>query len=72
MENITGKLIYVFSRLREPSSHASISAMLALFGTQIPDATWNTVVNGLALLFGIAGVFVKEAQPETLVKGFSK
>jgi hypothetical protein len=38
MENITGKLIYIFQRLREPSSHAAISALLALAGVHVPDA----------------------------------
>lgn len=67
-----GKVLYVFRRLREPSTHASLAALLGLFGTSIPDATWNSVVNGLAILFGIAGVFIKEGKPETKVEGFSE
>lgn len=72
MENITGKLIYIFQRLREPSSHAAISALLALAGLHIPSEVWATIFNGGAIIFGIAGVFVKEAQPQTRIEGFSK
>lgn len=70
MENIAGKVLYIFKRLREPSTHASIAALLALFGQSIPDATWNSIVNGLAVIFGIIGVFVSEGKPETKVDGF--
>jgi hypothetical protein len=38
----------------------------------VPDALWATIFNGAAVLFGIAGVFVKEAQPQTKIEGFSK
>lgn len=70
MENIAGKVLYIFDRLREPSSHASITAFLVLLGIHVPDATWNSVINGLAVLFGVLGVFIKEAKPETKVDGF--
>ena len=70
MENIAGKVLYIFKRLREPSTHASIAALLALFGQSIPDATWNSIVNGLAVIFGMIGVFVSEGKPETKVDGF--
>lgn len=70
MEDIAGKVLYIFHRLREPSSHAAIAGLLAVMGQQIPDETWNHVVNGLAVLFGIVGVFVKEAAPQTKVDGF--
>lgn len=70
MSNIIGKLLYVFKRLREPSTHAAISALLLMAGQNIPDETWNTVVNGGAVIFGILGVFFKEAEPETKIDGF--
>ena len=70
MENVAGKVLYIFKRLREPSTHAAIAGLLAVFGQSIPDATWNSSVNGLAVLFGIIGVFVSEGKPETKVDGF--
>lgn len=72
MENITGKLIYIFQRLREPSTYGALSALCALAGVHIPYELWATVFNGGAIIFGIAGVFVKEAQPQTKIEGFSK
>ncbi len=69
---ILGKILLVYSRLREPSSHAAICGLLALVGVNIPDATWSTVVNGLAVVFGILGVFIKEGKAETQVDGFTK
>ncbi|MGZ8927128.1 MAG: hypothetical protein ACXW03_01590 [Methylobacter sp.] len=65
-----GKLLYIFNRLREPSSHAAIAAMLAMFGQTLPLGAWETLVNGGAVVFGILGVFAKEGKPETVVKGF--
>lgn len=70
MSEYIGKMLYIFKRLREPSTHAAISSMLALWGVNIPDATWSTIINGLAVLFGLMGVFVKEGKPETVVDGF--
>lgn len=67
---IVGKLLYVFARLREPSTHAALAGLFGMVGVNIPDSSWSTVVNGLAVLFGIAGVFVREGKPETVVKGF--
>ena len=65
-----GKLLYTFRRLREPSSLAAISSMMAMVGYQLPTSSVTTVVNFLAVAFGIAGVWVKEGSPETEVEGF--
>jgi hypothetical protein len=54
------KLFYVYSRLREPSSHAALAAIFAVFGTNISDQMWNNVMNGLSAVFAIAGIFLKE------------
>jgi hypothetical protein len=70
MENITGKALYIFSRLREPSTYAALTGLLTVFGTQLDPGTWDSLVNGFAVIFGILGVFVAEAKPETQVKGF--
>jgi len=67
---MVGKLLYLFRRLREPSSQAAIAGLLGLFGQSIPPGTINTVVNGLAVVFGCVAVFVKEGRPESVVEGF--
>jgi hypothetical protein len=58
------KLFYVYSRLREPSSHAALAAIFAVFGTNISDQMWNNVMNGLSAVFAIAGIFLKEDTKE--------
>ena len=70
MGNIIGKLLYIFRRLKEPSTHVALAGLFALVGQQIPEEVWNQAINGLAVLFGIIGVFVSEAKPETKVDGF--
>jgi len=70
MEDVVGKALYIFKRLREPSTHVAIGGLLALVGQHIPDETWNQAINGLAVLFGILGVFVSEAGPKTKIDGF--
>jgi len=67
---MVGKLLYIFERLQEPSTHASLAALFALFGQSIEPGTWQTLMNGGAVIFGMIGVFVKEGQPETVIKGF--
>ena len=70
MEGIVGKLLYIFKRLREPSTHVALAGLLALVGQHIPEETWNQAINGAAVLFGIIGVFVAESGPKTQVDGF--
>ena len=70
MGNMVGKALYVFKRLREPSTHVALAGMLALIGQHIPEETWNQAINGLAVVFGILGVFVSESAPATKVDGF--
>ena len=50
---------FVVGRLKEPSTHAALTGMFAAFGN-ISDSTWNIVMNGLAVMFAVAGVFIKE------------
>ena len=70
MSEITGKLLYIFNRIREPSTQASISAMLAMFGQTIPAGAMHTIINFGVVVFGILGVFIREGKPETVIKGF--
>lgn len=70
MEDIAGKTLYIFKRLREPSTHAALASLFVLAGSQMPNEAWDSVMNGLAILFGIVGVFVAESKPVTKVEGF--
>lgn len=58
-------MLYIYNRLKEPSTHAALTGLFAMFGGSISDSTWNAVMNGLAIIFAIAGIFVKESKPET-------
>jgi hypothetical protein len=63
-----GKIVYIFQRLREPSSHAALASLVAFFG--ISEADFSKFESWAVLAFGLIGVFVKEAKPETKVDGF--
>ena len=71
MGNIPGKLIGAFiflkGRLREPSTYASLSAVMATFGLHADPGVIQDWMNTLTLVFGLLGFFVKEAKPETEV-----
>ncbi len=54
---------FVVGRLKEPSTHAALTGLFAAFGN-ISDSTWNIVMNGLAVTFAVAGVFIKEPGAE--------
>jgi len=60
LEGEYNKLFYIYNRLREPSSHAALAAVFAVFGTNISDQMWNNVMNGLSAGFALAGIFLKE------------
>lgn len=63
-----GKFLYLFKRLREPSSMAAISSFCAMMGINSEDM--NNYWQIATVVFGGLGVFIKEGQPETQVKGF--
>ena len=68
MGKVLGLFIYIKSRLREPSTFASLAAVMAIFGTHVDQGIVNDWLNTLTLVFGGLGFFVKEAQPETIIK----
>jgi len=70
MESVLGKLLYIFNRFKEPSTHAALAGMLGMLGVNIPDQQWSVAINGLAVLFGVLGVFVSESAPKTKIDGF--
>ena len=51
---------YLCMRLEEPSTHASISAMLLSLGINIDSGFLHNVFVMLSLMFGVAGILAKE------------
>ena len=50
----------ILARLREPSTYAGLSALLALGGVHIPEAKFQAITNALAALAAAAAMFVGE------------
>jgi len=56
-----GKLLYLWRRLQEPSSHIAIAFLLSTFKVdQITYDNWQSVV---ALIMMVIAVFVPEGKP---------
>jgi phytoene dehydrogenase-like protein len=51
----------ILTRLREPSTYAGLSALLALGGVHIPEAKFQAITNALAALAAAAAVFMGES-----------
>ena len=68
MGKILTAWIYLSARLREPSSQAALSAVLLSIGVQYDAGMVHDWLTTLGIGFGILGIFVKEAKPETEVK----
>ena len=64
-----GKLIYLFNRLQEPSTHASIISLIAYF--HVSQTDFDNYMNIATLAIGALGVFVPEGKPEAKVDGFN-
>lgn len=59
-ENLSQVAIYLSKKLREPSSHAALSAMLVNFGFVLGPGTGETLCFVLSGLFAAAGFFLNE------------
>lgn len=70
MDKIIGKLLYIYRKLREPSTHAALSAIMTGFSLNMPDEKLRAIAGGAAIIFGILGVFFDEQGPATKVDGF--
>lgn len=65
MGKILTAYLYLSRRLKEPSTMASLSAVMLTFGVQIePGAVHDWLTTG-GILFGLLGVFVSESKPNT-------
>ena len=70
METIIGKLLYIYRKLREPSTQASLAAIMTSFAISIPDDKLKAIAGGATIIFGILGVLFDEKGPSTKVDGF--
>ena len=51
METIIGKLLYIYRKLKEPSTHAALSGIMTAFSLNIPDDKLKAVAGGAAIVF---------------------
>jgi hypothetical protein len=63
MDKLLGVWIYLQARLAEPSTHASISALLTLAGLNLDQGIVHDSLTTAGVVFGALGFFVKEAKP---------
>lgn len=52
-------------RLREPSSYSAFASILLMFGLNVDDQVIKIIVDGLVLVTGVAGIFLKERSDVT-------
>lgn len=67
MGKLLGVFIFLKSRLREPSTLASVAAVLAMVGVKLDPGTVQDFINTGTVLFGALGFFVSEQGPLTKV-----
>ncbi len=67
MGKILGAFIFLKQRLSEPSSLASISAIMAMAGVNIDAGAIHDWLNAGTIAFGLLGFFVADAKPLTKV-----
>lgn len=67
MEQLLGLFIWLKARLSEPSTMASVAAVLAMVGVHIDEGVYKDIMNVLTLVFGAMGFWVKEGHAETKV-----
>jgi hypothetical protein len=60
MGKVLGLFVWLKARLLEPSTHASLAAVLAMVGIQLDHGMVQDWLNVLTLVFGSLGFFVKE------------
>ena len=65
MNKVLGAYIYIAARLKEPSTHAALSSLLAMAGLNLDSGILHEILVALSVAFGAAGFFVKEAKPLT-------
>lgn len=56
------RLLQLSQRLKEPSTMASIAALVAIFYPQLPPGAVQQGVTGVAVLAGVAGILMSEGK----------
>lgn len=64
------KILLLLLKFKQPSTWASIAAITGLVGYQIPDATVQSIMQGITLIAGIIGIWMDEGKAVTKVDGF--
>jgi|APLak6261663543_1056040.scaffolds.fasta_scaffold46421_1 uncharacterized membrane protein len=67
MGKLLGLWIWLSARLKEPSTLASLAAILAMFGVHLEAGAIQNFLNVGTLVFGTLGFFVSEQGPTTKV-----
>jgi len=58
---------FIYARIQEPSTHASISALLGIAGLQLDTGVIHDGMVALSLIFGAIGIVIKEYKPDPTV-----
>lgn len=66
MNDVLGKLIYIYNRLNEPSSRVAFGGAFAVLSKYVPAEVLQDGLSIAALLFFTVGVFTKEGKPESV------
>lgn len=59
-DNCLSAFLYLKERLIEPSTHASLAVIFASVGIRIDDVLIQSVFAILTIIFGFAGILLKE------------
>lgn len=62
MDKILGAWTYFMSRLAEPSTHASVAALLAMGGMNLDAGIVHDAMTATGIAFGMLGFFVRESK----------
>ena len=64
-DNLPSKLLYIYCRLREPSSQVAFGGAFAIISKYVPAEVLSDGLSVVSLVFFTLGVFFKEGKPET-------
>lgn len=68
MGTLTNVATYIAGRLKEPSTHAALSAVFVTIASSVQSGDVNNWVTLLSVVFGALGVLVKERGKPNAIK----